>query len=471
MSETPNPQSPSVADRSERGAPTLDLPHNVGLEQGLLSALMNVEDAYDSVSDTISGDDFFHDRHRHIFNSIAYLAAANEPYDIVTVHDTLAKQDLLKAVGGEEYLAKIQQSPASLFNLRAYAERVRELSIYRQLIGAAGRILKLAHHPKKQSAADVLGEAEAEIFAIGEKMGRQQGHQGLKEGFLVMENVSKSLHERKLMDNGGLLGLDTSFEELNNKTQGLQKGNLLILAARPSMGKTAFALNVAQSVLNQNLPVVVFSMEMSAEDIVMRMLSAWGRIHQGHLRSGQMNDAEWAMFNNGATHIIHSKLYIDDRNNLPPSEVRSVCRKVAKNYDTGLGLVVVDYLQLMKVPGMENNRLNEIGEISRSLKALAREMNCPVLALSQLSRNPELRPQKRPIMSDLRESGSLEQDADIVMFIYRDEYYNKDSQRKGIAEIIVGKNRNGPIGTVYLKYTGEYLLFENPSHDIHIDEE
>lgn len=449
----------------------LELPHNLNLEQALLTSLMNIEDAYDSISDIVNSDDFYHERHRHIFNSIVHLASVNEPYDILTVHDTLDRQDLLKAAGGEEYLMQIEQIPATMFNLVAYAERVRELSTYRKLIDAANHILKLAYHPKKQSISDILDTAEAKIFAINEAQNKRQGRQGVKDSGQVLANITTLLGELKDREVGALLGLDTSFDELNNKTQGLQKGSLVILAARPSMGKTAFALNIAQSVLQQNLPVVIFSMEMSAEDIMMRMLSAWGGINQGNLRSGQMNADEWARFNIGASHLVHSKLYIDDRNNLPPSEIRSVCRKIAKNYDTGLGLVVVDYLQLMKVAGMENNRINEIGEISRSLKALAREMNCPVMALSQLSRGPEQRPNKRPIMSDLRESGAIEQDADLVMFIYRDEYYNENSKHKGLAEIIIGKNRNGPTGKLRLSFEGQFTRFSNPLYPIEDDDE
>lgn len=440
----------------------LTLPHNLAIEQALLASLMNIEEAYDSVLDVVSADDFYNEKHRHIFNCIAHLSSVQQPYDILTVHDALAKQDLLKAVGGEEYLMQIEQSPGTMFNLVFYAEKVRELATYRKLIAAANNMLSMAYYPKKQTISEILDKAEADIFAINEAQNNRQGRQGVKEARTVVQNVVNLLQELKGREQGALLGLDTSFEELNNKTQGLQKGDLIILAARPSMGKTTLAINLAQSVLLQNLPVIVFSMEMSAESIMMRLLSAWGGINQVNLRSGQMSPDEWARFNNGVTHLINSNLYIDDRNNLPPSEVRSVCRKIAKNYDTGLGLVVVDYLQLMKVPGMESNRVGEIGEISRSLKALARELNCPVIALSQLSRKVEDRPNKRPIMSDLRESGAIEQDADIIMFIYRDEVYNKErSDNKGLAEIIIGKNRNGPIGAVPLAFEGQYTRFSN----------
>lgn len=467
MSSTDTAQAPSPSvspDSDKKDELALTPPHNLAIEQALLASLMNIEDAFDSVVDIINSDDFYSERHRHIYNCIAHLSHVGQPYDILTVHDTLAKQDLLKAAGGESYLMQIEQSSATLFNLVHYAERVRELSTYRKLISAANQMLNMAYHPKKQSIGEILDIAEAQIFAINESQNKRQGRQGVKESSHIVQNVVDMLQELQGRDSGALLGLDTSFEELNNKTQGLQKGDLIILAARPSMGKTAFAINLAQSVLQQNLPVVIFSMEMSAESIMMRLLSAWGGINQGNLRSGQMSPDEWVRFNNGVTHLVNAKLYIDDRNNLPPTEIRSVCRKIAKNYDTGLGLVVVDYLQLMKAPGLEQNRVNEIAEISRSLKALAREMNCPVLALSQLSRSPEQRPNKRPIMSDLRESGSIEQDADIIMFIYRDEYYNENSKYKGMAEIGIGKNRNGPVGKFLLDFEGQFTRFSNPKH-------
>jgi replicative DNA helicase len=259
-----------------------------------------------------------------------------------------------------------------------------------------------------------------------------------------------------------MIGLQTPFAELNNKTQGLQAGDLIIVAARPSMGKTTFAMNLAEGILfNEDLPVVVFSMEMPAESIVMRLLSSWGAINQTHLRSGQMNEDEWAKMMNAIQHLQSKHLYIDDSTALPPSEMRSRCRRIAKNHDGRLGAIVVDYLQLMKVPSLDGNRVGEISEISRSLKALARELECPVIALSQLNRSLENRPNKRPIMSDLRESGAIEQDADLIMFIYRDEVYNENSDHKGVAEIIIGKQRNGPIGTIRLGFEGQFTRFIN----------
>ena len=322
-------------------------------------------------------------------------------------------------------------------------------------------MLELAFDPKNQSVSDILDTVESEIFAINETHRRQSKHKGPTQLSDVITNVVNNIQELKDHPEG-MIGLKTPFEELNNKTQGLQAGDLIIVAARPSMGKTTFAMNLAESILfHTDLPVVVFSMEMPAESIVMRLLSSWGAINQTHLRSGQMNEDEWGKLSNAIAHLHAKKLYIDDSTALPPSEVRSRCRRIAKDNDGKLGMVMVDYLQLMKVPGLGDNRVGEISEISRSLKALAREMNCPVVALSQLNRSLENRPNKRPIMSDLRESGAIEQDADLIMFIYRDEVYNENSDAKGTAEIIIGKQRNGPIGTVRLSFEGQFTRFGN----------
>ncbi|HBI49124.1 MAG TPA: replicative DNA helicase, partial [Moraxellaceae bacterium] len=322
-------------------------------------------------------------------------------------------------------------------------------------------MLELAFDPKNQSVSDILDTVESEIFAINETHSRQSKHKGPTQLSDVITNVVNNIQELKDHPEG-MIGLKTPFEELNNKTQGLQAGDLIIVAARPSMGKTTFAMNLAESILfHTDLPVVVFSMEMPAESIVMRLLSSWGAINQTHLRSGQMNEDEWGKLSNAIAHLHAKKLYIDDSTALPPSEVRSRCRRIAKDNDGKLGMVMVDYLQLMKVPGLGDNRVGEISEISRSLKALAREMNCPVVALSQLNRSLENRPNKRPIMSDLRESGAIEQDADLIMFIYRDEVYNENSDAKGTAEIIIGKQRNGPIGTVRLSFEGQFTRFGN----------
>lgn len=449
-------------DTSKDDLLSLQPPHNMDIERALLASLMSIDDAFEKIDGIVQSEDFYGERHKHIFNAISHLARVNQPYDTLMVYDFLSQQNLLTVAGGEEYLMQINQSPATLFNLVPYAERVREFSVYRQLIKSANTMLNLAYHPKKQTIGEILDIVEADIFRINEDYSRGGGKQGVKRVDDILESVVLQLEEIKSR-RGELIGLRTPFEELNNKTQGLQRGDLIVLAARPSMGKTTFAMNLAQEILYQNLPVVMFSMEMPAESILMRMMSAFGSINQGHLRSATMSEDEWIRLSQAVTFFQNTHLYIDDRNNLPPSEVRSTCRRIAKNHpDTGLGMVIVDYLQLMKVPGMENNRVQEIGEISRSLKALARELNCPVVALSQLNRGLESRTDKRPMMADLRESGAIEQDADLIMFIYRDEVYYKDkADNKGFAEIIIGKQRNGPIGKIPLKFVGEYTRFDN----------
>ncbi len=318
---------------------------------------------------------------------------------------------------------------------------------------------------------EILDTVEADIFRIGENFANGTNKEGPQRIDDVLANVATQLEEIRLRD-GGLVGIDTGFVELNNKTLGFQAGNLIILAARPAMGKTALALNFAQAALDAGKAVAVFSMEMPAESIAMRMISAWGRIHQGRLMSANMSEHEWAMFMSANAWLQDKHLYIDSRSELSPTEVRATCRRIAKNHPDGLGLVVIDYLQLMRVHGTEN-RVNEIGEISRSLKALARELKCPVIALSQLNRSLESRPNKRPMMSDLRESGQIEQDADLILFVYRHWYYHQDkTEIQNQAELIIGKNRSGERGTVPLIFTGEFTRFDNmiPGQEIDIEE-
>lgn len=439
-------------------------PHNIGIEQALLAALMNLENSFDVIEGIIYASDFYGERHRVIFDVIAHLSRSNQPYDSLSVFESLQRQELLEKAGGESYLMTIDKAVGTMFNLPYYAQKIQELSTYRKLIACGNNILAMAYHPKQKTLRDILDHAEAQIFAINEAQRNKGGKQGVKSAREVLGSVVDDIQQRLAQGAGAMIGLPTRFEELDNKTQGLQKGHLVVLAARPSMGKTALSLNIAQSVLEQELPVVFFSMEMSANDIAMRMISAWSGIAMGSVRSGLMQPDEWGRFNNAVTRLTNSKLYIDDRNNTPPSEIRSVCRRIAKDNQGMLGLIVVDYLQLMRAPGFENNRVGEISEISRSLKSLARELDCPVLALAQLNRSLEQRPSKRPVMSDLRESGAIEQDADIILFIYRDEVYFPDKKgNKGIAEIIIGKNRSGAIGRAFLNFEGMYTRFSNPS--------
>ena len=443
-------------------------PHSIDLEKSVLASLMSLEESFDRISDIIGKSDFYAQRHQYIFDAIAHLANVNEPYDATMVMDWLEVQKLLDRAGGSDYLADIlSQSPATLFNLTAYAQRVREFATLRQIIKAGSHMLELAFDPKNQSVSDILDTVESEIFAINENHSRQSKHKGPAQLGDVIANVIENIQELKDHPEG-MIGLKTPFEELNNKTQGLQAGDLIIVAARPSMGKTTFAMNLAESILfNTDLPVVVFSMEMPADSIAMRMISSYGMVHQGHLRSGKLDGDEWSKVTGTILQLQEKNLYIDDSSALPPTELRARARRIAKAHGGKIGCIMVDYLQLMKVPGMGDNRVGEISEISRSLKALAKEMKCPVIALSQLNRSLENRPNKRPVMSDLRESGAIEQDADLIMFIYRDDVYNKDSKEAGTAEIIIGKQRNGPIGTVRLAFEGQYTRFSNLSPEFY----
>ena len=461
MSDTPS-HSPNTA---KDDLLNLQPPHNMDIERALLASLMSIDESFDKIDGIITADDFYGDRHKKIFEAISHLCRVEQPYDTLMVFDYLAQQNLLEQAGGEAYLMQINQSPATLFNLVPYAEKVKEFSIYRKLIKSANNMLSLAYQPKKQSVNEILDLVEADIFKIGESYGNNTSKQGVRKSEDILVDVVDRLQQLK---NQGsmMLGLETPFLELNNKTQGLQKGDLIIVAARPSMGKTTFAMNLAEAVLGIGLPVVFFSMEMPSESILMRMISSLQQINQTNLRSANMTEDEWMRFAGGVSFFQSFHLYIDDRNNLSPSEMRATCRRIAKNHAEGIGMIVVDYLQLMKVPGMENNRVLEIGEISRSLKALAREMNCPVIALSQLNRGLEARTDKRPVMADLRESGAIEQDADLILFIYREEVYRKDEKSKrevaGQAELIIGKQRNGPIGKIPLQFIGQFTKFDNP---------
>lgn len=443
-------------------------PHNLTMEQAVLAALMTVAESWESVADVLLEGDFYATRHRHIFHAIKKLADSNQPYDAVMVNDWLTNQHMLEDAGGEAYLMQLlTESPPSLFNLTAYAEKVKETATLRHMITVGNDILRVAYDPKGQSVRDLLDHAETNIFKLAEQHNNRQSQSGPQSISEVTAKVVTKLDELSKMD-GNITGLTTGFLELDNKTYGMQPGDLIIVAARPSMGKTTFAMNLVESVIfNCDLPALVYSMEMPADSIAMRLISAFGRINQGHLRAGNLDADEWSKVTSSMVHLQQKHLYIDDSSALPPTEVRARARRIAKQHGGKLGCIMVDYLQLMKVPGLGDNRVAEISEISRSLKALAKEMNCPVIALSQLNRSLENRPNKRPVMSDLRESGAIEQDADLIMFIYRDEVYNKESKEAGTAEIIIGKQRNGPIGTVRLAFEGQYTRFSNLSPEFY----
>lgn len=439
-------------------------PHNLMLEQGVLVALMTVADSFEKISDVLQEQDFYAVRHKYIFRAIHQLAIENSPYDVVLVQDWLIRQNLLEQVGGETYLVKLMaDSPTSYYHLETYAEKIKEFSTLRNMIKVGSDILQNAYDSKGRSVTELLDSAETQIFSIAEQHSNRQASNNPQPIATIATKVVDKLDELSRLE-GNLTGLSTGFIELDNKTYGMQAGDLIIVAARPSMGKTTFAMNLVESVIFQhNLPALVFSMEMPSDSIAMRLISAFGKIHQGHLRSGKMSNDEWAKVTGTILQLQDKHLYIDDSSALPPSEVRSRARRIAKEHGGKMGVIMIDYLQLMKVPGMGDNRVGEISEISRSLKALAKEMNCPVIALSQLNRSLETRPNKRPVMSDLRESGAIEQDADLIMFIYRDEVYNRESKEAGTAEIIIGKQRNGPIGIVRLAFEGQYSRFSNLS--------
>jgi len=437
-------------------------PHSLTLEQAILSGLMAEPEAWESISDIISDKDFYSPRHRMIFEAIAHLIQHEHPCDALLVSKYMEDMGTLEKAGGDAYLGQIlKDSPATTANIVIYAERVREFSILRQLISGTGEIANLAFHPKGESASSILDQAESKIFAIAEQHKSKANKSGPQ---LIKPLLAKTIQkiDELYHSNEALTGLSTGFTDLDKRTSGLQGGSLVIVAARPSMGKTTFAMNLIESaIFNTNLPALVFSMEMPSEQLLLRMLSSIGGVDQGRVRSGKLEDEDWPRLTSAITQLNEKLLYIDDSAALPPSELRTRARRVARDHGGKMGLIMVDYLQLMRVPGFDNNRVNEVAEISRSLKALAKELDCPVVGLSQLSRNLESRPNKRPIMSDLRESGAIEQDADLIMFIYRDEVYNADSKDKGTAEIIIAKQRNGPIGTSRLAFLGHLTTFKD----------
>lgn len=454
-----------MSDIKDRQMEGLKLPpHSLEAEQSVLGGLMIDNERWDNVSERVTAEDFYSRPHRTIFSQMQRLLELGKPIDLITLSEALEQNAELDSVGGFAYLAELSKNTPSAANINAYADIVRERAVVRDMIKVANEIADAGFDPQGRTSEDLLDFAESRVFQIAET--RANKDEGPKAIEAILEETVEKIEQLYQKPHDGVTGVSSGYQDLDKKTAGLQKSDLIIVAARPSMGKTTFAMNLAEGVLfHENLPVIVFSMEMPAESIVMRLLSSWGQINQTSLRSAQMNEDEWARMMNAISHLQDKHLYIDDSTALPPSEVRSRCRRIAKNHDGKVGMVIVDYLQLMKVPSLSGNRVEEISEISRSLKALARELNCPVIALSQLNRSLENRPNKRPIMSDLRESGAIEQDADLITFIYRDEVYNENSDLKGVAEIIIGKQRNGPIGTVRLAFEGQYTRFINLTPD------
>lgn len=432
-------------------------PHSIDAEQSLLGGVMLDERAWEKISDKVIEKDFYRYDHRLIFRCLSRLSEKNQPLDVVTVAEELNSIEELDKAGGMGYLFQLSQNTPTASNVAAYADIVRERSVLRQLITAANKISERAFKTEGADTSEILDDAEREVFAIAERSTRGSGPMNMQA--LLASAVKKVEH--LYQSSGTVTGLSTGFDELDKLTTGLHAGELIIVAGRPSMGKTTFAMNIVEAaVIKENKPVLIFSLEMPSDDLLMRTLSSLGQIEQQAIRTGEMQDADWNGFSSAVAMLSEKKLYIDDTPSLSPTEIRARARRVARECD-GLGLIMIDYLQLMQVASAEN-RVNEISEISRSLKALAKELNVPVIALSQLNRKLEDRNDKRPMMSDLRESGAIEQDADLIAFVYRDEVYHKDDEsNKGRAEIIIGKQRNGPIGRVVLAFKGQYCRFEN----------
>jgi len=435
-------------------------PHSIEAEQSVLGGLLLDNVAWDRIADLIGAGDFYRNDHRLIYQAIGRLLEANRPADVVTVFETLQSTGKIEEAGGLTYLNALAQNTPSAANIRRYAEIVRDRSVLRRLVTAGDEIATTALSPQGRETRVILDEAESKIFRIAEEGAR--GRQGFIEMDPLLTRVVERIQELFERPEGSdVTGVPTGFKDLDDKTAGLQPGDLVIVAGRPSMGKTALALNFGEYVaLEMGMPVAVFSMEMGASQLVLRLLSSVGKIEQQRLRTGRLLEGDWPKLTVAMTKIQRAQMFIDETPALTVIDLRARARRLARTCGK-LGLIIVDYLQLMSASSMGENRATEISEISRSLKALAKELAVPVVALSQLNRTVEQRTDKRPVMSDLRESGAIEQDADLILFIYRDEVYNPDTTEKGIAEVIIGKQRNGPIGRVNLRFGGEFTRFDN----------
>jgi replicative DNA helicase len=460
MSDNPSSQ-PRSLDAAMSNTSSLKLPpHSIDAEQAVLGGLMLDNAVWDDVADVLIESDFYRKEHSVIFTAMHKQSDAGKPIDLVTLAEALDHVNKLELCGGLDYLAELASNTPSTANIMAYAHIIRERAILRQLIWVANNIAESGYNPDGRESAELLDIAEQQVFKIADERPKDGGPQKvdplLKKGLDRLEELFKS--------EGNLTGLTTGFKDLNNHTSGLQKSDLIIVAGRPSMGKTAFAMNLVENyILSEEdpQPVLVFSLEMPAESLITRMLSSIGKVDQTRMRNGKLLDDDWPKLTQAINKLTGKPLYIDDTVGLNPTEMRARARRVAKDHNNKIGMIMVDYLQLMQLRGSSENRTGEISEISRALKLMAREFECPVVALSQLNRSLEQRPNKRPVMSDLRESGAIEQDADVIMFVYRDEVYNEDTEHKGVAEIILGKQRNGPIGTCNLSFVGKYTRFEN----------
>jgi replicative DNA helicase len=456
----PPPLHPAMSDPAslDKIATLKVPPHSLEAEQAVLAALMLDNSRWDAVSELLMPTDFYRKEHRLLFDAMQRQMAESRPIDVITLSEALRSANTLQEAGGIDYLSELLSSSQSAANIVAYAGIIKERAILRRLISVAHGIADSGYNPDGRDSATLLDAAEQAVFRIADDRPRDGGPQALNPILKSALERLEKLYESK----GSLTGLATGFKDLDEMTSGLQPADLVIVAGRPSMGKTTFAMNMVEhAVLHSNKPVLVFSLEMPADSLIIRMLSSIGRIDQTRMRNGKLEDEDWDRLGTAMAKLHNRLLFIDDTSGVSPGELRSRARRVAREHGS-IGLIMVDYLQLMQLKGSSENRTGEISEISRSLKLLAREFNCPVVALSQLNRSVEQRPNKRPVMSDLRESGAIEQDADVIMFVYRHEVYEPEKlETKGIAEIIIGKQRNGPIGMVKLSFIGKHTRFEN----------
>jgi replicative DNA helicase len=450
-------------------SPIKSVPHSFEAEQAVIGGLLLNNEAWNDVAERVVERDFYHRAHRTIFATIESLSGEDVPVDLVTLSEQLENNQELEGVGGIAYLAELLQNTPSAANINNYSDIVRERAIVRELIGVANEIAEAGYETEGRDSAELLDFAETKVFQIAEaRSNKSEGPQPLKD--ILKETVAR-IDDLCKNPRDGITGLSSGYNDLDQMTTGFQPGDLIIVAARPSMGKTTFAMNLAEhAALNAEKPTIIFSLEMPADQIMNRMLASLGRIDQGKIRTGALDENDWASLSSTMSILLNQgNMFIDDSSGLTPTELRSRARRIARDHG-GVSMIMIDYLQLMRVPSLSENRTLEISEISRSLKALAKELRCPVIALSQLNRGLEQRADKRPINSDLRESGAIEQDADLIMFIYRDEVYNEESNDKGIAEIIIGKQRNGPIGKVRLTFQGRYSRFDEYTGAAYQDE-
>jgi replicative DNA helicase len=433
-------------------------PHSLEAEQAVLAALMLDNSRWDVVSEVLLTGDFYRKEHRLIYDAMDKQTGEGKPIDVITLSEVLRSNNQLQEAGGVDYLGELLSSNQSAANIVAYAGIIKERAILRHLISAAHGIADSGYNPDGRDSAELLDAAEQAVFRIADNRPRDGGPQAVNPILKSAVGRIERLFEAK----GNITGISTGFKDLDEMTSGLQESDLVIVAGRPSMGKTSFAMNMVEhAALHNDKPILVFSLEMPADSLVIRMLSSIGRIDQSRMRNGKLENEDWDKLSMALAKLRNRPLFIDDTSGLTPSDMRARARRIAREHGN-IGMIMVDYLQLMQVKGNSENRTGEISEISRSLKLMAREFNCPVVALSQLNRSLEQRPNKRPVMSDLRESGAIEQDADVIMFVYRHEVYDPDKpETKGVAEIIIGKQRNGPIGMVNLSFIGKHTRFEN----------